>query len=65
MGHLSEFEGKRFKDVARGDLELGSLSDAADKLRGEEALKQSKVLLRRIKEALGDRVVEVLSLIHI
>jgi molecular chaperone HtpG len=59
MGHLSEFEGKRFKDVARGDLELGSLSDAADKLRGEEALKQSKVLLRRIKEALGDRVVEV------
>jgi molecular chaperone HtpG len=59
MGHLTEFEGKRFKDVARGDLELGTLSDAADKLRGEEALKQSKALLRRIKEALGDRVVEV------
>jgi molecular chaperone HtpG len=59
MGHLTEFEGKRFKDVARGDLELGTLSDAADKLRGEEALKQSKVLLRRIKDALGERVVEV------
>jgi molecular chaperone HtpG len=59
MGQLTEFEGKRFKDVARGDLELGPLSDAADKLRGEEALKQSKVLLRRIKEALGERVIEV------
>ena len=30
MGQLDEFEGKRFKDAARGDLELGTLASEAD-----------------------------------
>ena len=59
MGQIDEFEGKRFKDVARGDLELGSLAGAADKAAQEEALKESKGLLKRVKDALGDRVSEV------
>ena len=59
MGQLGEFSGKRFKDAARGDLELGSLADAADKERVEAALKESKGLLKRCKDALGDRVREV------
>jgi len=59
MGQLAEFDGKRFKDAARGDLELGTLADAADQERAASALKESKGLLRRCKEALGERVREV------
>jgi molecular chaperone HtpG len=59
MGQLSEFEGKRFKDAARGDLDLGGLVTEADKSREHEALKESKGLLRRVKDALGERVSEV------
>jgi molecular chaperone HtpG len=59
MGHLRECEGKRFKDVARGGLELGGLEGEADKLAAEEALKENKKLLKRIKDALGERVSEV------
>jgi molecular chaperone HtpG len=59
MGQLDEFEGKKFKDAARGDLELGSLENEADKKEREEALKESKGLLKRVKDALGDRVQEV------
>src|SRR5579862_1478635 len=58
MGQLEAFEGKRFKDAARGDLELGPLSSAADKERHDAELKESKGLLKRIKDALGDRVTE-------
>jgi molecular chaperone HtpG len=59
MGQLDEFEGKKFKDAARGDLELGGLEDEADKKERDEALKESKGLLKRIKDAVGDRVQEV------
>ena len=59
MGYVREFEGKRFKDVARGDLELGGLEGEADKAAAEEALKENKKLLKRIKDALGERVSEV------
>jgi molecular chaperone HtpG len=59
MGYLTEFEGKRFKDASRGDLELGGLTDEADKRRAEAALKDSKALLKRFKDTLGDRVAEV------
>jgi molecular chaperone HtpG len=59
MGQIDEFEGKRFKDVARGDLELGSLAGAADKETQEQVHKESKGLLKRVKDALGDRVTEV------
>jgi len=56
MGQVTEFEGKRFKDAARGDLELGALAEAADQTGVDEALKENKKLLKRIKDALGDRV---------
>jgi molecular chaperone HtpG len=59
VGHLPEFDGKRLHDVTRGDLALGSLlGDAEQKLR-EADLKESKNLLRRVKDALGERVSEV------
>ena len=59
MGQLEDFEGKRFKDAARGDLELGTLESEADRKRRDEELKESKGLLKRVKDAVGDRVVEV------
>jgi molecular chaperone HtpG len=59
MGQLSEFEGKRFKDAARGDLELGGLATEADRQEHDAQLKESKGLLKRVKDALGERVTEV------
>jgi molecular chaperone HtpG len=59
MDHLDSFEGKRFKDASRGDLELGGLEGEADKERAEAQLKESKPLLKRIKDGLGERVSEV------
>ncbi|MGH8231028.1 MAG: molecular chaperone HtpG, partial [Steroidobacteraceae bacterium] len=59
MGQVSEFEGKRFKDATRGDLELGGLADQAERARIDEERKENKALLKRFKDALGDRVTEV------
>jgi molecular chaperone HtpG len=59
MGQLETYEGKRFKDASRGDLELGGLAGAADRERHDAELKESKGLLKRIKDALGERVTEV------
>src|SRR4051812_18582382 len=50
MDHLQEFEGKKFKDATRGDLDLGSLASAADKERTEAQLKEAASLLKRIKD---------------
>jgi len=59
MDHLQEFEGKKFKDASRGDLELGSLASAADKEKADAQLRENKSLLKRVKDSLGDRVSEV------
>jgi len=59
MGRVSEFEGKRFKDVARGELELGGLVEAAERARIDEDRREHKALLKRFKDALGERVLEV------
>jgi molecular chaperone HtpG len=59
MGRVTEFEGKRFKDVARGELELGGLVEAAERARIDEDRREHKALLKRFKDALGERVLEV------
>jgi len=59
MGQLQSYEGKRFKDASRGDLELGGLASDADRQQRDAQLKESKGLLKRIKDALGERVTEV------
>ena len=59
MGQLTDYEGKRFKDAARGDLELGGLASEADRKQHDAELKESKGLLKRVKDALGERVTEV------
>ncbi|HEY6453141.1 MAG TPA: molecular chaperone HtpG [Steroidobacteraceae bacterium] len=59
MGRVTEFEGKRFKDVARGELELGGLTEAGERARIDEERREHRALLKRFKDALGDKVLEV------
>ena len=55
IGSLSEYEGKKLKNVAKGDLPL----DEADKAKQEEATKEAQPLLKKLKDLLGDRVGDV------
>ena len=59
MGQIGEFDGRKFKDVSRGDLELGRLADQVERARIDEERKENKGLLKRFKDALGERVSEV------
>ena len=48
MGYLTEFDGKSFQDVARGDLDLSSIigdDDNADKDSKSKAKRQIKRLM--------------------
>jgi molecular chaperone HtpG len=59
MGYLTEFDGKSFVDVARGDLDLGELDSAEDKQAQEELAKSKQALVDRVKGALADEVSDV------
>ncbi|MBM1199102.1 molecular chaperone HtpG [Pseudomonas fragi] len=59
MSYLSDFDGKSFVDVARGDLDLGNLDSEEDKKAAEEVAKAKEGLVERIKAALGESVSEV------
>ena len=52
MSTLTEFGGKRFRDVARGDLELPGIDDDTK----DDADAVGDELMKRIKAVLGDRV---------
>jgi molecular chaperone HtpG len=55
IGSLSEYEGKKLKNVAKGEVPL----DDADKKKQEEATKEAEPLLKKLKDLLGDRVGDV------
>ena len=57
MQHLTEYKGKSFRDVARGELDLGK--DESDKKIEAELTKEQNHLLKRIKRVLRDEVDEV------
>ena len=59
MSYLTEFDGKHFVDVARGDLDLGKLDSEEDKKAQEEVAKTKEGLVERLKAALGEQVAEV------
>jgi molecular chaperone HtpG len=59
MSYLTDFDGKGFVDVARGDLDLGKLDSEEDKKAQEEVAKEKEGLVERLKAALGDAVSEV------
>ena len=59
MSYLHEFDGKSFVDIARGDLDLGTLETEEDKKAQEEVAKTKEALVTRLKSALGEDVAEV------
>jgi molecular chaperone HtpG len=59
VAQLTEFEGKELVSVAKGDLDLGSLEDEAEKKQQEEAASHLKDLTEKIAKSLGERVKQV------
>ncbi len=59
MGYLTEFDGKSFVDVARGDLDLGALDSEDEKKAQEETAKSKEALTGRIRTVLGLDVADV------
>ena len=57
MQYLTEYQGKSFRDIARGGLDLGG--DEPEKKIETELSKDQKALLKRIKRVLRDKVDEV------
>ena len=55
VGYLGEYEGKKLRNVAKGELPL----DEAEKQRQEEVAKEAEPLLKKLKELLGERVGDV------
>ncbi len=56
MSHLSEYEGHSFRDVGRGDLDLGELVSAEEKAAEEQGGEAALALCGRLREALSGRV---------
>lgn len=61
VSHLTEFDGKSLVSVAKGDLDLGKLSEDEDDKADEKAADEYKEFLGKVKEILSDEVGEVRS----
>ncbi len=59
MSFLTEFDGKSFQSIAKGDLDLGKLEDEQEKEEAKKSQEAHKDLLERMQTALGDKVKEV------
>ena len=59
MSHLTEYQGKQFVDIARGDLDLGKLEGDEDKQEQEKAAEAKADLVKRIQDALKEQLQEV------
>jgi len=59
LSFLSEFEKHPLVSVAKGDLDLGELADAAEKETRDKVAGEFKDLVERVKAALGEAVTDV------
>ena len=59
MSYLSEYDGKSFVNIAKGELDLGELEDKEDKKKAEKASKDNEKMLKQMADSLGDKVKEV------
>ncbi|MEL0130153.1 MAG: molecular chaperone HtpG [Betaproteobacteria bacterium] len=57
--NLPEFDGKKLVSVAKGDLDLGKLSDGDEKSDEKQDGDDNADLVKRVKEALSGRVKDV------
>jgi len=64
MAYFTEFDGKHFKSVAKGDIDLSAMGKDDGEKDGDEAAKINNLdadLLKKIGESLGERVSAVRS----
>lgn len=59
MQHLTEFDGKKLRSVAKGGLDLSKLDDEETKKAQAEAEQQFAAVATRFKTALGEQVKDV------
>ena len=59
VSHLTDFDSKSLQSVTRGGLDLGDMDDAETKEAQEKLEKEYDSVVKRIKEALTDKVKEV------
>ena len=59
MQHLTDFDGKKLRSVAKGGLDLSKLDDEATKQAQQETEQQFAAVAARFKVALGDQVKDV------
>ncbi|MEH6687209.1 MAG: molecular chaperone HtpG [Halopseudomonas sabulinigri] len=59
MSHLTDYNGKQFIDIARGDLDLGKLEGEEDKQEQEKQAEAKADLVKRIQAVLKDELQEV------
>ncbi|HXQ31527.1 MAG TPA: molecular chaperone HtpG [Steroidobacteraceae bacterium] len=56
MSYLGEYEGKSFRDVGRGDLDLGELLSPEERAAEDKSTEAALALCGRLREALSGRV---------
>ncbi len=59
VAHLTEFEGRSLQSVSQGDLDLGTLGEAADSQKQQTSETEYTPLLERMQQALGPRTERV------
>jgi molecular chaperone HtpG len=59
LSFMTEFDGKQLTSVAKGGLDLGSLSDEKEQKEHEETEKQFKDLVERMKKVLEEKAKDV------
>jgi len=59
VGHLTDFGGKSFQDVTKGELDLDELADETEKEQQKELQETHKSLVERIQKAVESDVKEV------
>ena len=62
--HLTEFDGKAWQSVAKGDLDLGQLEDEQEKEEQKKVAEENKDLLERVKSAVGEDKVKEVRVTH-
>jgi len=59
ISNLTEFKGKKFQSIAKGDLDLGKLENESEKGKKKKIEEKAKTLIEQIKKSLGDKVKDV------
>ena len=63
MSHLTEFDGKSFQDVAKGELDLGELDSEEEKQQQEKTEKEYQGFVERLKAVL-EKEVDTVRITH-